>query len=903
MTTNSSDQGLEQENAAVTTTETQPPARRPRTTKATQQAKAPQTENNPDSVNSVKAPEESHHETAETPQKLSHPTASSNVEQPRDNNFSGQRTERPRDNNFSGQRTGQPRDNNFSGQRTGQPRDNNFSGSRTGQPRDNNFSGQRTGQPRDNNFSGQRTGYPRDNNFSGQRTGQPRDNNFSGPRTGQPRDNNFSGPRTGQPRDNNFSGPRSSGGFGAPRGDRPAQSGGQSGHFGGNRPSHGPGGQGGFGRGGQGRPFSSPAATDSESVSGFSRAMPGSTIHNRGSQATKKQIQEKRKDLERENVKHDITRRNAARNMAAVAVKEPGPIELPSKIMVQNLAELLEIPVTEVIKNLIGMGVFANVNQTITYDVAARVATELGYTPSEAAKESVSAAKDDIISQYRDAQPEEKRSTRPPVVTVMGHVDHGKTSLLDAIRKTKVAAGEAGGITQHIGAYQVSTTDGRIVTFLDTPGHEAFTAMRARGAKVTDIAIIVVAADDGVMPQTLEAIDHARAAQVPIVIALNKIDKPNANPEYVKQQLADKGVMIEEYGGDVVCVPVSAKKGMGIEKLLEMTLLVADLLELKGSADAKAIGAVVESRLDKSVGVVTNLLVQDGTLKVGEIIVTGVCYGKIRAMFDDNGKRIRTAGPSAPVSVLGLSEVATAGERFDVVEDERSARQIIQRRLHQERQNAAALTLDMVYHRAQQGKIHELDLVLKADVQGSLDALRSAIAKVGTDNLKVRILHDGVGNITESDIHLAAASSAIVIGFNIKADPTIARLAQNDQVDIRTYDVIYKLLDDLNSALTGMLEPVYKDVVEGKAEVLQLFKSGKSIIAGCRVTDGKITRSAIAHIVRGAKEIYTGAIGSIRRGKDDAREVVAGYECGIVLTDFNDWQEGDSIEAHIKVRV
>jgi translation initiation factor IF-2 len=529
------------------------------------------------------------------------------------------------------------------------------------------------------------------------------------------------------------------------------------------------------------------------------------------------------------------------------------------------------------------------------------VATELGFEPSEAAPPpSVSAAKTEMVSKSAENHP---RLARPPVVVVMGHVDHGKTSLLDAIRKTKVAAGEAGGITQHIGAYQVETADGRPVTFLDTPGHEAFTAMRARGAKVTDVAIIVVAADDGVMPQTIEAIDHARAAQVPILVALNKIDKPNANPDFVKQQLAEHGVVIEEYGGDVVLVPVSAKKGENINTLLDMVLLVADVQDLKANPKGHAVGTVLEARVDKNSGIVANMLVQDGTLKIGDIIVAGTLSGKVRAMFDDTGARIKTAGPSKPVSVLALSEVPTAGDQFRAVPDERAARRLIEEHREAAARANSVVTLDTLYTQMQQGKVKELNLLLKADVQGSLDALRNQLTKISTDQLKVRLIHEGVGNISEADVHLASASKAIIIGFNVKPDGAAQRVAQNEHVDIRFYDVIYKLVDDIEAALKGMLEPVYKEIVEGHAEVVQIFKAGKTIIGGCRVTDGKLVRNALVKVLRGGKEVASGSFGSLKRGKDDVREVATGFECGLTVDGFNDLQVGDIIQASVKVRV
>jgi translation initiation factor IF-2 len=588
-------------------------------------------------------------------------------------------------------------------------------------------------------------------------------------------------------------------------------------------------------------------------------------------------------------------------------VKPSGPIEIPAQLAVKDLAELLSVSVNEVIRQLIAQGVFAAINDIVKYDAAAKVAEAIGYTPSEAAA-PVSAAARRLEARRAAPRPidEEGRVLRSPVVTVMGHVDHGKTSLLDAIRDTRVAAGEAGGITQHIGAYQAEIND-RKITFLDTPGHEAFTAMRARGAQVTDIAIIVVAADDGVMPQTAEAIDHARAAQVPLVIALNKIDKPNANPDHVKQQLVDYGVVIEEYGGDVVCVPVSAKKGTGIDALLEMILLVADLQDLRANPNGRASGAVIEARRDPSSGVTATMLVQEGTLKIGDLVVVGTISGKVRAMFDDAGKRIKKAPPATPVSILGLPEVPAAGERFEVVADEKSARALVEANREAAASSAQNVSLDTLYAQMREGTVKELNLLVKCDVQGSAEALKHALARVGeehaSENLQVRLIHDAVGNVGETDVHLAAASKAIIIAFNVKVDGPAQRLAAEQGVDIRTYSVIYKLVDDIEAALTGMLEPVYREQVDGHGEVVQTFKAGKTIIAGCRITDGKLTRNATARVRRGNAVVYTGKIQSLRRGKDDVREVLQGFECGVVLEDFNEVQVGDIIEAYSQVRV
>ncbi len=565
----------------------------------------------------------------------------------------------------------------------------------------------------------------------------------------------------------------------------------------------------------------------------------------------------------------------------------------------------------ETILRLIKQGTFASINQVVSYEQAALLATEMSFEPSLSAvtvAPAVQRGKEPVAVEVgaEELPPDKDLVTVPPVVTIMGHVDHGKTSLLDTIRKTKVAAGEAGGITQHIGAYQVEVNSKKI-TFLDTPGHEAFTAMRARGAQVTHIAIIVVAADDGVMPQTREAIDHAKAAGVPIIIALNKIDKINANPDYVKQQLADIGIVIEEYGGEYICVPVSARRGTGIDELLEMILLVAEIQDIKANPTRPALGTIIEAKLEKSTGPTATVLIQEGTLKMGDNILVGALAGKVRAMFNDRGKRIQKAPPSTPVSLLGLSEVPKAGDRLEVVADERTAKQTAAKVAEQRRVDISPLgqvSLDSLYMQMQEGKVKELNLVLKCDVQGSAEAIKNALSKLGEENIKVRLIHEGIGNISETDVHLAAASGAIIIGFNVKADGAALREAQKERVDIRYYNVIYQLTDDIQAALTGMLEPTYREVLEGHAEVVQVFKAGKTlVIAGCRITDGKITRASQARINRKGTKAYTGKVASLRRGKDDVREVLTGYECGIVLEDFNDYEVGDIIETFAQEKV
>jgi translation initiation factor IF-2 len=601
-------------------------------------------------------------------------------------------------------------------------------------------------------------------------------------------------------------------------------------------------------------------------------------------------------------------RRDGAQSQVQVAdPRERGAIELPATITVKELADLLGVNPADVIRELIKSGIFATINQLIDRDTASLVSSELGYEVAETIPVAAAATTDgetngtapeaakEVLFEEDDAA---QLQPRAPIVTVMGHVDHGKTSLLDAIRTTEVAAGERGGITQHIGASEVEK-DGKRVVFLDTPGHEAFTAMRARGARVTDIAVIVVAADDGVMPQTLEAISHAKAAKVPIVIALNKIDKPDGNPDRVKTELTEAGVVIEEYGGDVPLVPVSAKTGQGLDELLEILLLVADLQELKANPKRAAVGTIVEAQLDKGRGPVATVLVQTGTLEVGDIIVVGETFGKVRALESDKGKRITKAGPSTPAVVLGLSEVPQAGDTLRVVGDEKVARTMVE----QAKAQAAArggdgsgrATLEDLYRQVQAGQAKELRIILKADVSGSLGAITHALEQVSTDEVRINVLHEGAGDITDNDIMLATASDAIVVGFNTRITETARRAAEAEGVDVRLYDIIYKLTDDVQAALSGLLEPEEVEVVEGRAEVRQLIRVGRQVIAGSYVTDGRIVRGG-ARIWRGGKVIATDRIESLRRFRDDVREVAANFECGIGLANFNDVQEGDIIE-------
>jgi translation initiation factor IF-2 len=588
--------------------------------------------------------------------------------------------------------------------------------------------------------------------------------------------------------------------------------------------------------------------------------------------------------------------------------RERGAIELPATITVKELAELLTVNPADVIRELIKSGIFATINQLIDRDTASLVASELGYEVAEAAapvagpsadgeeEGAPAAATKEVL--FEDDDPS-LLQTRAPIVTVMGHVDHGKTSLLDAIRTTEVAAGERGGITQHIGASEV-THDGKRVVFLDTPGHEAFTAMRARGAKVTDIAVVVVAADDGVMPQTLEAISHAKAAKVPIIIALNKIDKPDSNPDRVKTELSEAGVVVEEYGGDTPLVPVSARTRVGLDELIEMILLVSDLQELKANPKRAAIGTIVEAQLDKNRGPVATAIVQTGTLRVGDVIVVGETFGKVRALENDEGKRVTKAEPSSAVVVLGLSEVPEAGDILRAVADEKEARAMVETR---KAENAAKggegsgrATLEDLYRQIQAGQAKELRIILKADVSGSLGAITHALDQLNQEEIRINVLHEGAGDITDNDIMLASASDAIIVGFNTKITETARRAADAEGVDVRLYDIIYKLTDDISAALQGLLEPEVVEVVEGRAEVRQIFRVGKStVIAGAFVTDGRIIRAG-ARVWRNGKIIATDRIESLRRFRDDVREVQQNYECGIGLANYHELEEGDIIE-------
>ena len=585
-----------------------------------------------------------------------------------------------------------------------------------------------------------------------------------------------------------------------------------------------------------------------------------------------------------------------------VARKAPVTVKIPDEITVGELASRMKKTAGEVIKCLMKNGVMAAINQTIDFDTAEFVATEMG---CKVEKEVTVTIEERIIDDHVDTA--EELQTRPPVVVVMGHVDHGKTSLLDAIRKTSVTSGEAGGITQHIGAYTVDVS-GRMVTFLDTPGHAAFTSMRARGAKSTDIAILVVAADDGIMPQTVESINHAKAANVPIIVAINKMDKPTANPDKIKEQLTKYDLIPEEWGGDTIICPISAKTGMGLEDLLEMVILAADIQELKANPNRRAKGTVIEARLDKSRGPVATLLVQNGTLKQGDIIIAGTAVGRVRVMTNDKGRTVKTAGPSVPVEITGLADVPTPGDEFNAVTDERMARELVEQRRQAQKDALAKLnqkvTLDNLFAKMQEGEMKELPLIVKADVQGSAEAVKASLEKISNEEVRVRVIHAGVGAINESDILLASTSGAIIVGFNVRPDAAAQASGQRANVDMRFYRVIYDAINEIEAAMKGMLAPKYEEAIIGHAEVRMTYKvSAIGTIAGCMVKDGKVTRDAQVRVLRDNIVIHEGEVGSLQRFKDAVKEVTAGYECGMSILKFNDIREGDIFECFVMEEV
>ena len=695
-----------------------------------------------------------------------------------------------------------------------------------------------------------------------------------------------------RPQGGGFNRPQGQGG--APGGNRP-QGGGAPG---GNRPPQG--------GGGPSRSFDSsrPAPTSRGTAAGETNRKGNNTVNKNKSSNNGSQ---KRFDDGKPNFRTNPNNRGRGgrnnRNHSQQPPREkidntPKKIIVRGTMTVGDLAKLLHKDASEVIKKLISLGVMATINQELDMDTILLIASEFGVEV-----EVKIPVEEDTFETVEEVDDEADLTTRPPVVTIMGHVDHGKTTLLDAIRHTNVTGGEAGGITQHIGAYQVEINHKKI-TFLDTPGHEAFTLMRARGAQVTDITIIVVAADDGVMPQTVEAVNHAKAAGVPIIVAVNKIDKPDADPDKIKQALTEYELVPEEWGGDTIFVNVSAKQRLGLEELLEMILLVAEVNDYKANADKRARGTVIEAELDKGKGPVARVLVQHGSLKIGDAFVAGNCFGRVRAMVNDKGRRIKEAGPSTPVEITGLTEVPLAGDPFMVFEDERKARAIADRRSIKQRQSElganSRVTLDDLFKHIQEGEIKDLNIIIKSDVQGSTEALKGSLAKIEIEGVRIKIIHSGVGAITESDINLAAASNAIVIGFNVRPEPQADLAAQQEKVDVRLHRVIYNVIEEIEQAMKGMLDPIFKEVVQGQAEVRNIFKLSKvGAIAGCMVISGKITRNSEVRVIRGGIVVFEGKLDTVKRFKDDVKEVAQGYECGITIERFSDFKEGDIIEAFV----
>ena len=616
----------------------------------------------------------------------------------------------------------------------------------------------------------------------------------------------------------------------------------------------------------------------------------------------KGQQQNKRDNKFKGNKARNEEQEKLRRLQMEVARKAPVTVKIPEEITVGELASRMKKTAGEVIKCLMKNGVLAAINQTIDFDTAEFVAVEMG---CKVEREITVTIEEKIIDDHEDTA--EELVTRAPVVVVMGHVDHGKTSTLDAIRKTSVTAGEAGGITQHIGAYTVDV-NGNMVTFLDTPGHAAFTSMRARGAKSTDIAILVVAADDGIMPQTIESINHAKAANVPIIVAINKMDKPEANPDRIKQQLTEHDLICEEWGGDTIIVPISAKTGMGLDELLEMVILTAEVQELKANPNRRAKGTVIEARLDKTRGPIATLLVQNGTLNQGDIVIAGTAVGRVRVMTNDKGRTVKTAGPSVPVEITGLAEVPAPGDEFNAVTDERMARELVEQRKQKIKDDAAnamqKVTLDNLFAKMQEGEMKELPLIVKADVQGSAEAIKASLEKISNEEVRVRVIHTGVGAINESDILLASTAGAIIVGFNVRPDAGAQASAQRTAVDMRFYRVIYDAIDEIEAAMKGMLAPTYQEAIIGHAEVRMTYKvSAIGTIAGCMVKDGKVTRDAQVRVLRDNIVIHEGEVGSLQRFKDAAKEVTAGYECGMSISKFNDIKEGDVFECFVMEEV
>ena len=791
-------------------------------------------------------------------------------QRPASNNQQSQRPQQGQAGQQNRPQQGQYSSQNRPQQSGGQQRPNNQQGQRPqqGQYSNQNRPQQSGGQQqRPNNQQGQRPqqGQYSNQNRPQQSSGQQRPNNQQGNRPQQrPQGGIYIGPRGQQPGQHNTNNaPRPQGQGGTGTGQRPQGQGSA------NRPT-----------GTANKPFNKNVRKDNKPAI-------------KGSYATKDSRPNRSTNHMGRTNKRQSSNNNAPRvQQPIVEIQKPTFVEIGETINVKDFANLLKREVSEVIKSLFMLGVMVTINQDIDFDTALLVGSEFGVEVAPLPPEEDPTEIPDI-----DDDPE-KRLPRPPVITVMGHVDHGKTSLLDAIRKANVTAREAGGITQHIGAYQVNY-QGKKIVFLDTPGHEAFTAMRARGAQVTDVAILVVAADDGVMPQTLEAINHAKAAKVPIIVAINKMDRPGANPEHVKQQLSEHELIPEDWGGDTIMVPVSAHQKTGISDLLEMILLVAEMQDLKANPHLPAHGTIIEAQLDKGRGPVATVLVQRGTLQIGDTIIAGTAYGKVRAMINDRGEKVKKALPSTPVEVLGLNDVPLAGDILDST-DEKTARSVADKRVAKKRteeiQQNSKVSLDDLFQRIQEGEIKDLNIVVKADVQGTIEALRSSLQNIKNEEVKVVVVHAGVGAITESDVMLASAANALIVGFNVRPDANARKAAEAEKVDLRTYRVIYDALNDVEAAIKGMLAPKFQETIQGRVEVRQMITISKMLIAGCYVLEGKITSASKVRVVRDGIVINEDEIDTLRRFKDDVKEVAAGYECGVTLEKFRDLKEGDVFE-------
>jgi translation initiation factor IF-2 len=801
---------------------------------------------------------------------------------PQPGGYQGQGPSGPQQGGNQGQGPRGPQQGGYQGQGPRGPQQGGYQGQGPRGPQQGGYQGQGPSGPQQGGYQGQGPRGPQQGGYQGQAPRGPQQGGYQGQAPRGPQQGGYQGQGPRGPQQGGYQG----------QGPRGPQQGGYQGQ--------GPRGpqQGGYqGQGPrgpqQGAPSQSTAAQPDKAQN-----------RNRQNKPNKNQPFTKERDLEGEKLlaakgpqRRGGPNRGQFKSAQPAAPQKPKVIKIYGSLTVKELSAKSGIEVAQIIKKLMALGVMATINQEIDADTASVVATEFGIGVEELPPELPA----DEVPEIEDAP--ESLQHRPPVVTIMGHVDHGKTSLLDVIRQTNVTAQEAGGITQHIGAYQISY-QGKKITFLDTPGHEAFTAMRARGAQVTDIAILVVAADDGVMPQTIEAINHAKSAKVPIIVAINKMDKPGANPDRIKQQLTEHALVVEDYGGDVISVPVSAHKRTGLSDLTEMILLVSEVQEYKANPNRKAQGTVIEAQLDKGRGPVATILVQKGTLRVGDSVVAGTAYGKVRAMVNDRGEKVKKADPSTPVEVLGLSDVPQAGDVVYVVEDEKVARIFAEKRIAkrktEELQQSNKVTLDDLFKQIQEGNIQDLNIVIKADVQGSVEALRQSLERLKNKEVRVNIVHGGVGAITETDVMLASTSNAIIIGFNVRPDANARRIAETEKVDLRLYRVIYDAINDIEAALTGMLSPEFKEVVLGRAEVRALIKVPKAgVIAGSYVLEGKITSNAQVRLIRGGIVIFEGKMDSLRRFKDDVKEVVAGFECGLSLDKFSDVKEGDLVEAFI----